>query len=399
MSRRRRRPRLQQRHENTLHLPQASCQPACDSSERCIANVNTCSDCPPAECVSLSALELSSSTAQVSKASDSNNDGGGGNSRVGLIAGLTTGLVVGAIIIVSVAGFVFYRRRKQRRQKEQQQQQQYPYQPQQLELKSLGPPPPVVVLPSTAVQDPFLPHPSPTTTAIQPPQPTSPPLSSPTHQPTLHVDPPQSPVFMGTSLQIPRLTTPPSTTTIRQSLNLLPSSAITPASACINRSSSVKVTKYDYRNNDLEDEFDDTVQIRRAVSVKKNGLSRSASVGAHPQQQQAGRLLVAKPTMVRIVTRTEGGVTRKASVKSADPAPPRTTTTTITNDSNSHLVATDSTSSASSADHEEDGDDVLLRVEDPRPRTNSWISQQSGEITVIWDRHDNNNAESSGDVK
>lgn len=209
---------------------------------------------------------------------------------------------------------------------------------------------------------------------------------------------------MGTALQIPRLTTPPSTTTIRQSLNLLPSSAITPASASINRSSSVKVTKYDYRNNDLEDEFDDTVQIRRAVSVKKNGLSRSASVGAHPQQQQqAGRLLVAKPTMVRIVTRTEGGVTRKASVKSADPAPPRTTTTTLTNDSNSHLVATDSTSSASSADHddgEEDGDDVLLRVEDPpRPRTSSWISQQSGEITVIWDRHDNNNAESSGDVK
>lgn len=207
---------------------------------------------------------------------------------------------------------------------------------------------------------------------------------------------------MGTSLQIPRLTTPPSTTTIRQSLNLLPSSTITPATSSINRSSSVKVTKYDYRNNDLEDEFDDTVQIRRAVSVKKNGLSRSASVGAHSQQQQqqAGRLLVAKPTMVRIVTRTEGGVTRKASVKSADPAP-RTTTTAITNDSNSHLVATDTTSSASSADHDddEDGGDVLLRVEDPRPRTSSWISQQSGEITVIWDRHDNNNAESSGDVK
>lgn len=203
---------------------------------------------------------------------------------------------------------------------------------------------------------------------------------------------------MGTSLQIPRLTTPPSTNTIRQSLNL---SSSTSPSTFINRSSSVKVSKYDYRNNDLEDEFDDTVQIRRAVSVKKNGLSRSASVGAHPQQ--AGRLLVAKPTMVRIVTRTEGGVTRKASVKSADPAP-RTTTTNMTNDSNSHLVATTTTTttpSTSSADDDDDDDDnVLLRAEDSKPRTSSWISQQSGEITVIWDRHDNNNnAESSADVK
>ncbi|KAI7878646.1 hypothetical protein K492DRAFT_179617 [Lichtheimia hyalospora FSU 10163] len=285
--------------------------------------------------------------AEVSKASDSNNDGG--NSRVGLIAGLTTGLVVGAIIIVSVAGFVFYKRRKHRREKAQQH-----HQPP-LEFKSLGPPPPVVVLPSTAVQDPFLP-PSPTTTPPTYSQPTTP---SPA-QPTLHVEPPQSPVFMGTSLQIPRLTTPPSTTTIRQSLNLLPS--CTPATS-INRSSSVKVTKYDYRNHDLEDEFDDTVQIRRAVSVKKNGLSRSASVGAHSQQQQAGRLLVAKPTMVRIVTRTEGGVTRKASVKSADPAPSRTTTP-IANDSNSHLVATtDSSSSCSSADDDADGDDLLRSAE------------------------------------
>ena len=160
------RPRLQPRHETPLHSPQVSCQPACGSSERCIANVNACNDCPATECVSLSALELSTTTAEVSKASDSNNDGG--NSRVGLIAGLTTGLVVGAIIIVSVAGFVFYKRRKHRREKAQQQHHQPP-----LELKSLGPPPPVVVLPSSAVQDPFLP-PSPTTTPPTYSQPTTP---------------------------------------------------------------------------------------------------------------------------------------------------------------------------------------------------------------------------------
>ncbi|KAI9493189.1 hypothetical protein BDB00DRAFT_388668 [Zychaea mexicana] len=224
---------------------------------------------------------------------------------------------------------------------------------------------------------------------------------------------PQSPVFMGNTLQIPRLTTtpsspPPSTTTassntIRQSLSLVPSTSTTLNSSLlqrpsptINRSSSVKLTKYDHRHayaparmerrrtadsdngdddddDEDEEELGDGVQLRRAVSVnKKQGLSRSASLGARTTTGEMVPVVYARPTMVRIntITRKEGGITRKASVR-----------TVI---SSSPVVEQEPPAQANNND-------------DPRRlRTESWNSQHSiansahssvgdGEITVYWD--------------
>lgn len=86
----------------------AECTPTCSSSERCILNVMTeCGQCPLSQCVNLSALGITSASN-----TSNNNDGSGSGPQVGLIAGLTTGLVAAALVVLTVAGFVYRRRRK-----------------------------------------------------------------------------------------------------------------------------------------------------------------------------------------------------------------------------------------------------------------------------------------------
>lgn len=119
------------------------CIPACSASEKCILVVmNECGQCPMSQCVSLSALGISAAAAD-----NANRDQDRQSRRVGLIAGLTTGLGVAAIIIVTLAGLVIYRRRKRRSEKEQQQQQTKDtdsYSP----SSPLPPPPAAVVTPT-----------------------------------------------------------------------------------------------------------------------------------------------------------------------------------------------------------------------------------------------------------
>ncbi|KAG2225559.1 hypothetical protein INT45_013670 [Circinella minor] len=417
------------------------CIPTCSSSQRCILDVmKKCGECPVSQCVSLASLGISTTsthgdtnnmnnnsinnnandtTTFVSSTNTSNKD------KTGLIAGLTTGLVVGAVIVVAIAGLVYFKRKRrtqqQLQQEEEEHQQGFDNQEKRLEErvptiqninKSLGPPPAAAVLPATATL--------PTDTTFWPKE-----VAPPS---------PQSPVFMGNTLQIPRLTTTPSSppptsstftttmtspTTIRQSLSLIPStttsfsgisssssasSFIRPPPPMMSRSSSVKLTKYDhqrseikptlYRNHfnneeedddDDEDEGEDRVQLRRAISVnKKQGLSRSASLGSKTLQRQKTKgeaipIVYARPTMVRIntITRKENGITRKTSVR------------TIISDNqrqgrDEQVEATEQL-------------DTLqpLQPNERRLRTESWNSQHSiansshssigdGEITVFW---------------
>lgn len=245
---------------------------------------------------------------------------------------------------------------------------------------------------------------------------------------------------MGTSaLQIPRLETstqpptPATDTVIRRSLNILPMSRIhnddsisrsanSYATPCLTRSSSVKVGKYDNldsRRTNADDliDPDDGVQLRRAVSVKKAGLTRSASVrsaitpritqeGTEQQNAVSRQLLCAKPTMVRISTvmSNEGGVTRKRSVR---------TVISDTSDvheeapegrvSNEDPSAPDSTASSSEITRLPQLTSRVLPLSAKRIRQESWTSQASvpdsthstvgdGEITIIWDASASNRA-------
>ncbi|KAI7853390.1 hypothetical protein BDC45DRAFT_511106 [Circinella umbellata] len=423
---------IKKRNECQPSHCKAQCVPTCSSSQRCILDVmKKCGECPVSQCVSLASLGISATTTTthgdmnngsinknandtttfVSSTNTSNKD------KTGLIAGLTTGLVVGAAIVVAIAGLVYFKR-KRRTQQQQQEKEGFDNQERRLEErvptiqninKSLGPPPAAAVLPATTTL--------PTDTAFWPKE-----VAPPS---------PQSPVFMGNTLQIPRLTTTPSSppptsstfttamtspTTIRQSLSLIPSTAtslsrisssssassfIRPPPPMMSRSSSVKLTKYDhqrsdikstlYRNNfnneedeDEEDEGEDRVQLRRAISVnKKQGLSRSASLGSQTLQQQKTKgeaipIVYARPTMVRIntITRKENGVTRKTSVR-----------TIIPDNQQGHDEQVEATEQL----------DTLqpLQPNERRLRTESWNSQHSiansshssigdGEITVFW---------------
>jgi hypothetical protein len=90
----------------------------------------------------------------------------------------------------------------------------------------------------------------------------------------------------------------------------------------LSRASSVKVTKYDHRHNTIpihrtneDDDLEEVTTVRRAVSVKKT-TSRSSSV-TRVGSFNSEDVKLAKPKMVRIntITRKEGGVTRKRSIR------------------------------------------------------------------------------------
>ncbi|KAI9274328.1 hypothetical protein BDA99DRAFT_497170 [Phascolomyces articulosus] len=404
---------LDKRNECQPSHCKPQCVPGCSSNQRCILDVmKNCGECPVSQCVSLSALGISSHTNDLPNNNISSNDNEvisstsgdeNSNNKTGLIAGLTTGLVAGAVIVVAIAGLVYFKRKRRTQQQKDQYnnttQRQLEERVPTINNKPLGPPPAAAVLPATTML--------PTDTTFWPKE-AAPPS-------------PQSPVFMGNTLQIPRLTTTPSTppptstnitspNTIRQSLSLLPSTAATSISASsssirppppmISRSSSVKLTKYDHQrtttkdsntsinsNDDLDDD-EDQVQVRRAVSVnKRQGLSRSASLGSKTTRSATGEavpIVYARPTMVRIntITRKENGITRKASV--------RTVISTSSQQNQQHRK------SIASAAAEQPITLQPIQPNERRLRTESWNSQHSiansshssigdGEITVFWD--------------
>ncbi|KAI8141440.1 hypothetical protein BJV82DRAFT_176224 [Fennellomyces sp. T-0311] len=120
------------------------CTPSCSSSERCILDVmKECGQCPVSQCVSLSALGVSST--QVGGSSNEPQPSSSGGDRNGLIVGLTTGLVLGAVVVVTIAGFVYFKRKRRTQQRQIELEERVPTIP----IKPLGPPPAPAVLPAT----------------------------------------------------------------------------------------------------------------------------------------------------------------------------------------------------------------------------------------------------------
>lgn len=107
------------------------CTPACSSDQICVYKIVTeCGTCSPTYCTDSNQLQISATDFEAG----SNNDT---NQQTALIAGLTTGLVVLALIAVTVAGFVFHRRRKLQKILLQQQQQE--------EKAYIPPHPPIII--------------------------------------------------------------------------------------------------------------------------------------------------------------------------------------------------------------------------------------------------------------
>ncbi|KAI9025921.1 hypothetical protein CLU79DRAFT_743736 [Phycomyces nitens] len=315
--------------------------------------------------------------------------------RVGLIAGLTTGLVAVALIAVTVAGLVFYRRRQQQKKSTNDREvcddDLYSFRPE------LSPVPPMSTFAHTQL---------PATLTLQP--------DSHLDYGYGHVCASPSPsLLIGTSpLQIPHLETPtpvfasppkPTSAVIRRSLNILPTH--TPDSSLINRSSSVKVSKYDnirpyprpvgFSDNPFEDLDDESkVQIKRAVSVRKTrDVSRSPSaasntfVASQEEGMPAIKVICAKPTMVRIntISRNEAGITRKRSVRTAINNNNNNDSVQSSSGSSSDLTNTTFlTPSGSTVDpHKRTRAESLVSVHSTAESTHSTIGD--GEITVIWD--------------
>ncbi|KAG1473393.1 hypothetical protein G6F56_000972 [Rhizopus delemar] len=184
--------------------------------------------------------------------------------RVELIAGLTSGLAV--LILIAVVALLCYRKRRR------QQSMTFKKETQAVNVPSVS----LVLTPSS--------------------------LSSSKHekQTSINYNHPDSPFIIGAhALQIPRLDIPQSpvfaSDVVRRSLNLQP--AAIPLSS-VSRSSSVKLTKYDY---DSTQTIPTLTEIRRAVSVKRNSPTNSHTssitcVGS----TRSNKLLCAKPTIVHI---------------------------------------------------------------------------------------------------
>ncbi|KAL9544055.1 hypothetical protein MBANPS3_007817 [Mucor bainieri] len=345
------------------------CAPACSTDQICVYKIVTeCGTCPPTYCTDSNQLQVTATDFEAS--SSANND----HQQTALIAGLTTGLVVLALIAATVAGFVFHRRRKlQKILLQQQQDEKKAYIPPHppiiiSDINSVLPPPPSALQSASILLPPISEYSSNSSSSATP-------ISNHWHQQVWHTiffkeapevsflgfnnknqelaidsvdyDHPQSPFIIGAqSLQIPHLDTPDpsspsSATLIRRSLNIQPT-IITDNGDFLSRASSVKVTKYDNRpipatnqfydtqstanDDDDDDEYsnsgeeNETVKIRRAVSVKKNNSTASHSssitrVGSVTSED--AKVVCAKPTMVRIntITSKEGGITRKRSIR------------------------------------------------------------------------------------
>ncbi|KAI7864656.1 hypothetical protein BDF14DRAFT_1151624 [Spinellus fusiger] len=84
------------------------CHPVCSSQQSCVLKTMViCGQCPESQCVDLSYLGIPSMSSTSSASSASTPP-----ERVGLIAGLTTGLVAMTLMVITLVGFVYYRRRQ-----------------------------------------------------------------------------------------------------------------------------------------------------------------------------------------------------------------------------------------------------------------------------------------------
>ncbi|KAI8082983.1 uncharacterized protein BX664DRAFT_339557 [Halteromyces radiatus] len=186
---------------------------------------------------------------------NNNNDNDGPNA--GLIAGLTTGLVVAALVALT-AGLFIYRKRKRARMNISKK-----------TLDSVEDPPPSNPMVSVS-------PPSPLTILVPPQQ---------THQqqdqhhyetlPPLYIPPLSTTPAVNNSIGLP-------TTTIQRSLTLASrphrkSPTAISSNSPLNRSASVKITKYDHYPLTLDDDDLDHVQIRRAISVKRQNANTSST--------------------------------------------------------------------------------------------------------------------------
>ncbi|KAI8979919.1 hypothetical protein BDB01DRAFT_798064 [Pilobolus umbonatus] len=292
------------------------CYPVCESDFTCIyQTVTECGICPEVHCMRNSfpprSIE-STSTNTVITSKD----------QTALIAGLTTGIVVLVMIISTIIGLALYRRRRRTHRLSHENKLSFkdiPYENTAYHRESIAFPTTILSSISEISADDPIPYWN----------------KDHTH--------PQSPIIIGAqSLQIPHLDAPSTSSVIRRSLNLQSTPTIP---ADVYRSSSVKVTKYDYKGSipstynihpirptflnisslDEEDEIE-TPTLRRAVSVKKNNSTHSHSssvtrIGSVTSED--AKIMCAKPTLARIntsvITRNEGGLTKKASVRTIVP--------------------------------------------------------------------------------
>lgn len=107
-------PSLQQKDCKPKESCSLQCSPSCNSGQVCIyKTITECGVCPPTFCLDNKQLQATNHTEN-----SSIDNSASSSQKTALIAGLTTGLVVFALIIATVAGFVYYRRRKLRQEEE-----------------------------------------------------------------------------------------------------------------------------------------------------------------------------------------------------------------------------------------------------------------------------------------
>ncbi|ORZ18574.1 hypothetical protein BCR42DRAFT_449745 [Absidia repens] len=240
----------------------------------------------------------------------SKNSGGGPNT--GLIAGLTTGLVCAALIALT-AGLLIYRKRKRAQMAD------INRKPASLE----SPPAPhseIIMAAPASSNIKVPPAPEPATLPPPAPAPVLAPVATSTPD---HYQ--ENSLYIGSPLFIPPLSATTSTinksnanetkaASIQRSLTLSSRPQYDPSktlarsnisatknsnlSSPLNRSSSVKVTKYDYNPPILDDDDLDHVQIRRAISVKR----RNAAAHSTYLAQATPLVSVSRSTSLRSQT-------------------------------------------------------------------------------------------------
>ncbi|CAO3598926.1 unnamed protein product [Absidia cylindrospora] len=243
----------------------------------------------------------------------------GGGPNTGLIAGLTTGLVCAALIALT-AGLLIYRKRKRAQMTD------IKRKPASLE----SPPPPhteiIMTAPTSSnIKVPSAPEPISAPTTLTPPAPALTPAPIATSTPDHYQE---ESLYIGSPLFIPPLSATTSTinksnangtnaASIQRSLTLSSRPQYDPSktlarnnigtiknsnlSSPLNRSSSVKVTKYDYNPPILDDDDLDHVQVRRAISVKRRNAAAHSTYLAH-QIPTTPHVSVSRSTSLRSQT-------------------------------------------------------------------------------------------------
>ncbi|KAI8376974.1 hypothetical protein BD560DRAFT_391306 [Blakeslea trispora] len=264
---------------------------SCNSDSAC-AGVECNSDaCSTFRCNHTEQIQIQVSSATYDDAQE--------HKKTALIAGLTTGFVVLALIAATVIGIVYHRRRKKRKQQEQKEIEK------QVNIEFLPPTLPSSTIPSTPIS--LLPSISETSRSSTIPnywqhiQSFIP----------LDYDHPQSPFIIGAhSLQIPHLDD--TSHTIRRSLNIQPQQV---SPTCPSRASSVRVTKHDY-HHPKSGRIHQNPTFKRVISAKHHSLNVNCPTHTSNSTDQ---IRMAKPTMARIDTimtqNKDGTISRKRSIR------------------------------------------------------------------------------------